>query len=108
MSRIEATPAELKIVGAKMEALRGELMKHAHAGAQAAGFHGADECALATMMCLIGAAQRYALQSRQHFGIFKAICGDMSHSSADAVIQRSVMEMGPEVSEGGIIMPGQQ
>ena len=109
--RVEATTAELKAVGDKMDTLRTELMRHAHAGAQAAGFQKTDECALASFMVLVGAAQRYALQSRQHYQIFKTICADMAASEADAVVTRAWSEMGPEathgaqVTEGGIVLP---
>lgn len=103
--RVEATTAELKSIGDKMDTLRTELMRHAHAGAQAAGFQKTDECALGSMMVLIGAAQRYALQSRQHYQIFKTICADMAASQADAVVTRAMSDMGPECTEGGIVLP---
>jgi hypothetical protein len=57
MSRAEATPAELKHAAAAMDTLKTELMRHAHAGANQAGFQKADENAMAALMILIGAAQ---------------------------------------------------
>ncbi len=81
----------------KLESLRTELMRHAHAGVNQAGFVKADETAMAAMMSLMGACQRYALQSRQHYAIFKSLCADMAASTADAVIQRASIELGPEV-----------
>jgi hypothetical protein len=111
MSRAEATPAELKHAAAAMDTLKTELMRHAHAGANQAGFQKADENAMAALMILIGAAQRYALQSRQHYQIFKSLCADMAASEADAVVTRAWSEMGPEatngaqVTEGGIVLP---
>lgn len=97
MSLVTATPQEIAHVQKQLEGLRTELMRHAHQGVMQAGFVKADEAAMAAMMSLIGACQRYALQSRQHYQIFKSICADMAASEADAVIQRSVQELGPEV-----------
>ncbi len=97
MSLVTATPAEIADVQRKLEGLRTELMRHAHAGVNQAGFIKADETAMAAMMALMGACQRYALQSRQHYQIFKSLCADMAKSEADAVVQRASIELGPEV-----------
>lgn len=111
MSLVTATHAEIASVQKRLEGLRTELMRHADHGVRSAGFQKTDEAAMACMMVLFGACQRYALQSRQHFEIFKALAKDMSESSAEAIIQRASMEMGPEVMGDdpapSIIRPGQ-
>jgi len=110
MSRVEATVEELASVQRRLTDIRTEIMRHAMSSVSQAGFVKTDEQAMAALMVLFGAAQRLALQSRQHFAIFKALAADMAASEADAVIQRSVMELGPETEEmvtpGGIILPG--
>ena len=109
--RVEATTAELKAVGDKMDTLRTELMRHATAGAHAAGFAKKDENGMGALMCLIGAAQRLALTHRALYVIFKSLCADMANSEADAVVTRAWSEMGPEatggatITEGGIVIP---
>lgn len=105
MSLVTASPTELRKIGEAMNTLRTDLMRHAVAGSQEAGFQSKDALGMAVMMVLVGAAQRFALTDRQYYGLFKTLCADMAASQADAVVQRSVMEMGPEMSEGGIIMP---
>jgi hypothetical protein len=105
MSLVTATPAEIAAVQRKLESLRTELMTHAHAGVNQAGFVKTDEAAMAAMMALMGAMQRYALQSRQHYQIFKSLCADMAASEADAVVNRAMSDMGPECTDGGIILP---
>lgn len=98
MSLIHASPAEIARIQSAMEGGRGEIMKHAHQIAFQAGFQKADEHAMASLMLMILAAQRYALQSRQHYGIFKALCADMAASEADSVVTRALLDLGPEAT----------
>ncbi len=85
-----------------MNGLRTALMRHAVQGCREGGWESKDALGMAVMMVLVGAAQRFALTDRQYFGLFKTMCADMAASEADAVVQRSVMEMGPEMTEGAL------
>lgn len=105
MGMVNATPQELRKIGEAMNTLRMELMRHATQGAHQAGFESKDALGMAIMMVLIGAAQRFALTDRQYYVVFKAICGDMAASEADAVVTRAMGDMGPEVTEGGVAPP---
>jgi hypothetical protein len=110
--RVEATPAELASVQRRLESGRTELMRHVSAITSQAGFVNKDEQALASMMLLLGAAQRYALTLPPGgYQIFKAIALDMANSEANAVVRRGMIE-GPEIESAfedvapSIIRPG--
>ena len=96
MAFVNATPAELRKIGAATEALRMELLRHATAGCMQAGWESKDALGMAVMMVLVGAAQRFALTDRQYYAIFKSLCADMAASEADSVVQRGIIEIGPE------------
>ena len=102
---VEASPAELRIIGERMNTLRIELLRHAVKGCQEAGWQSTDALAMAVMMVLTGAAQRFALTDRQFYPVFKAVCADFAASTADSVVTRAMTDLGPEATEGGIILP---
>lgn len=103
----DTTPAELAIASAHMQAIREELMNHAHGAAINAGFADRHVRFITVIGTLIGAAQLYALSDKGGAGmyhIYQAMAVAMGQTSAKDLVTRKLTDLGPEMFEGSTIL----